>query len=649
MFLRINLSLMLLLLPFFAEGSLITSDRYDKSDAGTDIEVLKSILSRHPDDLGTLKRLIEITFSLEYFDQTEIYCKKYLAIEKSSDVAYIKILSAASLGKFKSAADQIDQFIGEYKRELNRKDITLLKYRENIYRKSKDVKAYPAGSAGTVWGSGSIIKAVIPREGLYTGYNFKEHSRTIFRIKDDAAIPVDDYPGYLSGLPGNSINFVSLSDDGREVMASSRSGDSSGIYIRRFLPDKKVWSRWEKPEHLNPGRWNHYPNFINGTAVLFSSSASPDESDYDIYVSVRDEDGRWRMARKLSGINTPLDEISIWVHPDGETVYFCSNGYEGMGGFDIYGARLLKKGGSFEVSGITNIVSANTFRNEKYPLFVTPSGSAGYFNFSAGKTRDVYNCGETAVKPVPVFFYTADVVSDSTGLPVSGVAAEYTASGTAYRLNRPVYSDGFTGTVLRRDLNYTITLTVEGYEPFSKTITFSGGNDMVNDKIRLKLRREKPEKIEITETPGIVTVITAINLIGCEKAKAQIVQKTLENSMKIKADSAVPAGIISSLKVCGDYRCALNEGKTVNADFVVFGTIAKKEKSGMKTLGKSGEDQYLAARVTGAEYVIELNLLDASNGKVVVSYKKTTENTDSLKNITEEFIRKVKSFFKGVN
>ena len=228
----------MILMPLVAEGSVITTDWYHQNDAETDIVILKSILSRHPEDLKTLKRLIEITFALEYFDQAEKYCEKYLAVEKNSEAAYIKILAAASLGKFRSAADQIDPFIGEYKKELNSRDIFLLKYRENIYRKSKEVKSYPAVSTKTAWGGNLLIKTVIPREGLFTGYDFKEHEHTVFKVKGDSVEPVADYPDYLSDLSANLINFVSLSDDGREVLVSLRSGDSSGIYLRKFLPGK---------------------------------------------------------------------------------------------------------------------------------------------------------------------------------------------------------------------------------------------------------------------------------------------------------------------------------------------------------------------------------------------------------------------------
>ncbi|MBK6730760.1 MAG: PD40 domain-containing protein [Bacteroidetes bacterium] len=39
-------------------------------------------------------------------------------------------------------------------------------------------------------------------------------------------------------------------------------------------------------------------------------------------------------------INTPEDDKSPFIHPDGRTLYFSSSGHPGMGGSDLF---LLKK------------------------------------------------------------------------------------------------------------------------------------------------------------------------------------------------------------------------------------------------------------------------------------------------------------------
>jgi len=637
MFLRITALLMLLLVPFYGEGSLLTTDRYENNDAETDVTILKSILSRHPDDIKTLKRLIDLTFSLEHFDETEKYCEQYLAVKKNSEAAYLKIISAASLGKFKNAAEQVETFINDYKDELSERDITLLKYRENLYRKSTAARGFPAGAKKTEWGKDSLIKTIIPRNGLFAGYNFAKNNHTIFKVSRDSDTTTGSNPDFLSGFSAKSVNSVSLSDDGREVLISSGSGDSSEIYIRRYLADKNRWSRWENPGELNPGKWNHYPNFINNNTILFSSS---DGSDYDLYISQRDKDGGWSRAEKLSGINTPFDEISAWVHPDGETLYFSSNGYEGMGGFDIYGAHLVQRENKFEATDIKNIAGANTFRNEKYPLFVTPSGSAAYFNFREGNKYNVYSCNEINYKPLPVFFYNADVVDDTTGTPLDKASAEYRDQGTDYKLNRKVYTDGFTGTTLHRNKKYTLTLSAEGYEQFSKEISFNGKDDLVNDTIRLKRTTKKQGRSDY------VTLITALKLVHSEELRALAIQDTLVNGIGLVVDNVNTGKNIPSFTECGDTDCAMIDGKTVKADFVVFGTLVKNKKSAMKSLGDYGEDQYIIKRVSETKYTLELKLLDTASGKVMVSSKKTTGNSESLKSITNEFIKKTKKFYK---
>jgi len=640
MFLRITAVIMLLLVPFYAGGVLSPTDRYEHKDAETDIKILQSVISRKPGDLKTLKRLIDLTFSLEYFDQAEKYCTQYLAVAVNSEVAYLKIISAASQGKFKEAADQIDPFISKYNEELSKKDIALLKYRRALYRKSQGTAGYPSVSVKTAWGQNLVIKAFIPRGSILTVYDYRKHKHKIYKLNGDSASEISDYPVYLSGLAQESVNSVSLSDDGREVMVSVHSGDTSAIYTRTYNADKKKWSSWNKPGNLNTGKWNHYPNFVNRNTVIFSSY---NETDYDIYISQKDEDGDWTRPEKLAGINTPLDEISVFVHPDGETMYFSSNGYTGAGGFDIYSARLKPKGNSFEVSDIKNISSANTFRNEKYPLYLNLSGNASFFNFTAGKNHTVYSCSRLPLKPVPIFYYNAVIINNTTGNPVKEAFAEYKSSDTEYIEKKSVYSDGFTGTVLRKNKKYTLALSAEGYEPFSKTILYSGKDDIVNDRIILKKLKEKT----IKPVKMITTLITAIKLINCEESYSLPLHELLEKNIGQQDENGGQSKNILSYTTCGDAICALSDGKAVKADFVVFGTLSKTRQSGMKTLGDTGEDQYLAKKVSQTVYTLELNLLETSTGKILVSYKKNTSNPATLKNITREFIRKTENVYKG--
>ena len=50
-------------------------------------------------------------------------------------------------------------------------------------------------------------------------------------------------------------------------------------------------------------------------------------------------DGMWAMPQNLSTINTKKNEDFPTLSPDGKTLYFCSNGRTGMGGYDLYKSK----------------------------------------------------------------------------------------------------------------------------------------------------------------------------------------------------------------------------------------------------------------------------------------------------------------------
>ncbi len=71
--------------------------------------------------------------------------------------------------------------------------------------------------------------------------------------------------------------------------------------------------------------------------VYFSSYGKKGDQGLDIYYATRKGDGSWSEPNLLpSTINTPFNEDFPFMHPDGKTLYFCSEGHNSMGGFDIF-------------------------------------------------------------------------------------------------------------------------------------------------------------------------------------------------------------------------------------------------------------------------------------------------------------------------
>jgi tetratricopeptide (TPR) repeat protein len=99
---------------------------------------------------------------------------------------------------------------------------------------------------------------------------------------------------------------------------------------------------WSKPEAFNKNinTKYHEPSACyspDGNALYFVSDKPGGQGDHDIYVSYKDEKGRWGEPLNLGlMINTQFGEEAVFMHPDGKTLYFSSQGHNSMGGYDIF-------------------------------------------------------------------------------------------------------------------------------------------------------------------------------------------------------------------------------------------------------------------------------------------------------------------------
>lgn len=75
----------------------------------------------------------------------------------------------------------------------------------------------------------------------------------------------------------------------------------------------------------------------SGNIMLITLQSYDTRGGEDLYVLSRQSDGSWTEPQNLGrSINTPYQEMTPYLAPDGKTLFFASNGYEGFGSRDIY-------------------------------------------------------------------------------------------------------------------------------------------------------------------------------------------------------------------------------------------------------------------------------------------------------------------------
>jgi outer membrane protein OmpA-like peptidoglycan-associated protein len=146
-------------------------------------------------------------------------------------------------------------------------------------------------------------------------------------------------PAENLGAPVNTPNHDAnsgLSADGQRVLIYM------GINNGDLYESQLNGTVWSPPVKMNKNINTIYHESCasysaDGKSVYFVSDKPGGVGEGDIYVSTKDEKGEWGVAENLgSVINTPYGEESVFMHPDGKTMYFSSKGHKTIGGYDIF-------------------------------------------------------------------------------------------------------------------------------------------------------------------------------------------------------------------------------------------------------------------------------------------------------------------------
>ncbi|WNB17137.1 OmpA family protein [Marivirga arenosa] len=141
----------------------------------------------------------------------------------------------------------------------------------------------------------------------------------------------------------NNEGSAALNAEGNEIIFA-RCGSYDGFgncdLYETHLQEDSTWSKAVNlGANLNSKAWDSHPSLsITGDTLFFASDRIGGFGLSDIYFSVKNEDGQWSAAKNLGPVvNTRGNEVSPFIHPRHQILYFSSNGHLlNFGGFDIY-------------------------------------------------------------------------------------------------------------------------------------------------------------------------------------------------------------------------------------------------------------------------------------------------------------------------
>ncbi len=276
----------------------------------------------------------------------------------------------------------------------------------------------------------------------------------------------------------------SISPDGKQMFCYiNNPEDARGGEI--YVSKKSSSGKWGTPKNMGKGINTSYFEdgavlSPDGNTLYFMSERGLDLpwkgqkgfGHSDIWMVKKVDKTTWGEPVNMGGvINTEFDEGGIFPAPDGKTLYFCSNGHNSMGGYDIFMTR--NENGTWSTP--VNVgYPINTISNERMFL-LSPDGKTAYVDSDREGglgERDIYSVDMTAMMPKP---HTGPYMSLLTGSIFNGDGKPVAAELKVYDANGAVVATASSSAEgnyqfnLEGDKTYEVRIEVAGFKSIKES------------------------------------------------------------------------------------------------------------------------------------------------------------------------------------
>ncbi|MBM3184935.1 MAG: OmpA family protein [Bacteroidetes bacterium] len=279
--------------------------------------------------------------------------------------------------------------------------------------------------------------------------------------------------------------LLSFSNDGKiAYLLNSYGGKTKQLKgIAYSTQDQN--GNWKKPDplelNLNDFESSSFGFSISADQkiIVISAKMKNSGSGLDLFLSEKSS-GLWSKPERLT-INTTKNEISPFLSENGDTLYFSSNGLEGLGNYDLFYST--RNGGSMNWNNPKNM--GNVINSPDFDAYLFRKENQYFWSSNRGsKDADIYFAEE---KPVPTLSVNVAKKDISKFNGSDGEIDLTIASGTApYKFkwsNGGFVEDQFK---LRKGL-YEVEITDAAGQRLTKTI------ELVEPKPELRTYFRLPE------------------------------------------------------------------------------------------------------------------------------------------------------------
>jgi outer membrane protein OmpA-like peptidoglycan-associated protein/tetratricopeptide (TPR) repeat protein len=294
------------------------------------------------------------------------------AYQQNANVAYdVKYLTGKALQnsyKFEEAIKEYSDFVNQFQGsgDKNFDSQILAKAKRKIEECNNGINYLKTPARVFIDNLGPAINSssqeygpvITADESMLVFTSRREGTTGGMRDEADYMFYEDLYVSYKDNQDrwGNAINMRDLNTEGHDA-SIGLSYDGQILYTYNGTPNGTILqseldgSKWTKPKelsrHINTKAHETSASVSADTKILYFVSdrekddyGTPSYGGKDIYYCLKTEKGDWGKVTNIGKpINTEYNEEACFIHPDGVTMYFSSEGHSSMGEYDIFKIR----------------------------------------------------------------------------------------------------------------------------------------------------------------------------------------------------------------------------------------------------------------------------------------------------------------------
>jgi len=277
---------------------------------------------------------------------------------------------------------------------------------------------------------------------------------------------------------------LNLSVDGKTLYLYKGEDNNGALYESKLLADSAGIEQWSKPEllgsNINDPKANESHVSIGpaGDILFFTSDREGGFGGMDIYFCRKLPNGEWAEAVNIGPkLNTNFNEDAVFMHPDGKTLYFSSNGHPSIGGYDIFSSTRNEEG--WEAPSNLGY-PINSVQNDIF-FVTTPDGKRAYFSSykdeGYGET-DIYQLELIDAAETPLTLYKGKFTFANNNRPPDGalvtVIGNYDGEVVGYY--NPRQRDGEFSVILSPNQSYHFIYEADGFKTYEEDIFVPAGS-----------------------------------------------------------------------------------------------------------------------------------------------------------------------------